>query len=50
MADNRAVFVGADFLLLSTEKDYSSPHIMKVLAIVPKSEAAIWLEQFGNPE
>jgi hypothetical protein len=24
-ADNRAVFVGADFLLLSSEKDYSIP-------------------------
>jgi mRNA interferase RelE/StbE len=23
---------------------------VEVLAIVPKSEAAIWLEQFGNPE
>lgn len=23
---------------------------VKVLAIVPKSEAAIWLEQFGKPE
>ena len=23
---------------------------VEVLAIVPKSEAAIWLEQFGKPE
>ena len=27
-----------------------SDESVEVLAIVPKSEAAIWLEQFGNPE
>ena|SRR2546430_13518628 len=27
-----------------------SAESVEVLAIVPKSEAAIWLEQFGNPE
>ena len=27
-----------------------SAETVEVLAIVPKSEAAIWLEQFGNPE
>ena len=27
-----------------------SAEFVEVLAIVPKSEAAIWLEQFGNPE
>jgi mRNA-degrading endonuclease RelE of RelBE toxin-antitoxin system len=27
-----------------------SAESVEVLSIVPKSEAAIWLEQFGNPE
>jgi mRNA-degrading endonuclease RelE of RelBE toxin-antitoxin system len=27
-----------------------SAETVEVLAIVPKSEAATWLEQFGNPE
>jgi hypothetical protein len=27
-----------------------SAEFVEVLAIVPKSEAAIWLEQFGSPE
>lgn len=27
-----------------------SAESVEVLAIIPKSEAAIWLEQFGNPE
>jgi mRNA-degrading endonuclease RelE of RelBE toxin-antitoxin system len=27
-----------------------SAEAVEVLAIVPKSEAAIWLEQFGKPE
>lgn len=27
-----------------------SPTTVEVLAIVPKSEAALWLEQFGSPE
>lgn len=27
-----------------------SAESVEILSIVPKSEAAIWLEQFGNPE